>query len=154
MSRNTGGRRIAPAAGALVTALIATLALAPAALATPQTRVNFFKYNPSDTTHHALIFNATNTGTNPYNDFYIELTQTTKISNVVLRIGSAAYTNVCVAKNGGWPAIQCSAPTLLKPGTTFGIRFNTSTVYPAGSQNLWFADDKTGATNGEFDGPA
>jgi hypothetical protein len=157
MSRSSPGRRIAPVAGAVVTALIAAMALAPAALASPQTRVNFFKYNPNDATHHALWFNATNTGTNPYLDFEIELTQTTKISNVVLYItGSKTPHYVCTAQNGGWPAITCNSlpPTLLKPGTTFGIQFKTSTVYPAGSQNLWFADDQaSGANEGEFDGP-
>src|SRR6476646_5137560 len=115
MSRTIGGRRIAPAAGALVTALTAVMAFAPAALASPQTRVNSFKYDATDATHHALIFNATNSGKNAYQDFYIELTQTTKISNVVLIIGKNTYPKVCVAQNGGWPAIQCTTG-LLKPG--------------------------------------
>jgi hypothetical protein len=157
MSRTSGSRRFAPVVGALVTALIAVMALAPAALASPQTRVNFFKYNTADSTHHALIFNATNTGANPLQDFAIELTATTKISNVVLYVTGVKTPNTtaCVAQNGGWPAIQCTLPAgLIKPGGTFGIRFNTSTVYPAGSQNMWFADDKTGANEGEFDGPA
>lgn len=156
MSR-ISGRRIAPVLGALVTALIAAMAIAPVALASPQTRVNSFKYNPSDATHHALIFNATNTAANPMQDFDIELTQTTKISNVVLYVTGVKtpYATTCVPKNGGWPAIDCTLPAnLIKPGTTFGIRFNTSTVYPAGSQNMWFADDSTGANEGEFDGPA
>jgi hypothetical protein len=153
MRRTSGGRRIGPGVGALVAAVIGVMAFAPAALASPQTRVNSFTYNPTDTTHHALIFNATNTGKNAYQDFYIELTQTTKISNVVLKVGKYTYPKKCVAQNGGWPAIQCTT-TLLKPGTTFTITFSTSTVYPAGSQNLWFADDSTGASNGEFDGPA
>jgi hypothetical protein len=153
--RRTFGRRIAPAVGVFVTATIAAMALAPVALASPQARVNSFTYNPADATHHALIFNATNTGANPYQDFYIELTQNTKISNPVLFIGKVSYKSVCVAKNGGWPAIDCTPPaTLLTPGKTFSIKFTTSTVYPAGSQNMWFADDKTGANEGEFDGPA
>ena len=156
MSRTSRARRIAPGIGALVTVAVAAMALAPAALASPQTKVNFFRYAPQDTTNHELWMNATNTGANAYQDFEIELTQTTKISNVVLNIGKTSYKNYCVAENGGWPAISCSSlpPTLLKPGTTFGLVFFTSTVYPAGSQNLWFADDKaTGANEGEFDGP-
>jgi hypothetical protein len=159
MRRTLSGRRIAPAVGALVTATVAAVAFAPAAFSKtqppkPQTRVNSFTYDTTDATHHKLIFNATNTGKNAYNDFYIELTQTTKISNLVLVIGTTTYTNKCVAENGGWPAIQCSVPALLTPGTTFTLKFSTSTVYPAGSQNLWFADDANGANSGEFDGPA
>jgi hypothetical protein len=155
MRRTSRGRRIAPGIGALVTAVIAVMAFAPAALASPQTRVNSFRYNPTDTTHHALIFNATNTGANPFMDFDIQLTQTTKISNPVLFIGKVSYKSICKAQNGGWPAIACGPlpATLLTPGKTFSIRFTTSTVYPAGSQNMWFADDKTGANEGEFDGP-
>src|SRR5690349_24112111 len=106
MSRTSRGRRIAPVVGAVLAALVAAMAFAPAALASPQTNVNFFKYNPADATHHALIFNATNTGANPYLDFEIELTQTTKISNVVLYVGKTAYKTTCVAQNGGWPAIS------------------------------------------------
>ena len=155
MSRTSRARRIAPGLGALGTALVAAMVLAPAAFASPQTKVNFFKYAPQDTTHHELWMNATNTGAYAYQDFEIELTQTTKISNVVLNVGKASYKTYCVAQNGGWPAIDCTLPAgLLKPGTTFGLVFFTSTVYPAGSQNLWFADDpQTGANEGEFDGP-
>jgi hypothetical protein len=43
---------------------------------------------------------------------------------------------------------------LITPGTTFTINFQTSTVYPAGSSNIWFADDKTGANEAEFNGPS
>ena len=53
----------------------------------------------------------------------------------------------------GRPSLARLPATLLTPGKTFSIKFTTSTVYPAGSQNLWFADDKTGANEGEFDGP-
>ena len=133
------------------------MALAPAAFASPQTKVNFFKYNPADATHHALWFNATNTGANPYQDFEIELTQNTKISNVVLYIvGKKRHT-----RPSAWPRTAVGRPSTARfrrpcssRGRRSGIKFNTSTVYPAGSQNLWFADDQqTGANEGEFDGP-
>jgi hypothetical protein len=162
MSITYSGRRVAPLLG-LVAAIIAVLALAPAAFAAtkpaapkPQvrTQVNSFAYNAADATHHQLVFNATNTGTYGYQVFYVMLTQVTKVSNVMLSVGTTQYKGKCVAMNGGFPAIQCTAPTVMTPGTSFSISFTTSTVYPAGSTSMWFADDQTGAGSGSFVGPA
>jgi hypothetical protein len=156
MSITSHGRRVAPVLG-IVTALIAMLALAPAAFAARsqvRTQVNSFTYNAADATHHQLVFNATNTGLYGYQVFYVELTQVTKISNVMLSVGSTQYKGKCLALNGGFPAIQCTAPTIMTPGTPFTISFSTSTVYPAGSTSMWFADDQTGAGMGSFIGPA
>jgi hypothetical protein len=160
MSSTSGGRRVAPLVG-IVTAMIAVLALAPAAFAaTPRvakpkvgTQVNSFTYNAADPTHHQLVFNGTNTGAYGYQVFFIELSQVTKISNVMLSVGTTQYKGSCVALNGGFPAIQCAAPTVMTPGKAFTISFTTSTVYPAGSTSLWFADDQTGAGSGSFIGP-
>jgi hypothetical protein len=157
MSSTSRGRRVAPLLG-IVTAMIAVLALAPAAFAsTPKpkvgTQVNSFTYNAADATHHQLVFNATNTGAYGYQVFYVMLTQVTKISNVMLSVGPTKYAGKCVAMNGGFPAIQCTAPTIMTPGTPFTISFTTSTVYPAGSTSMWFADDQTGAGSGSFIGP-
>jgi hypothetical protein len=153
-----GGRRVAPLLG-LVTALIAVLALAPAAFAATakpkvSTQVNSFTYNAADPTHHQLVFNATNTGVYGYQVFYVMLTQVTKVSNPMLSVGTTQYKGKCVALNGGFPAIQCTAPAIMTPGTAFSISFTTSTVYPAGSTSMWFADDQTGAGSGSFIGPA
>jgi hypothetical protein len=157
MSITSRGRRVAPLLG-LVTAMIAVLALAPAAFAAsrPQvrTQVNSFTYNAADATHHQLVFNATNTGIYGYQVFYVMLTQVTKVSNPMLSVGTTQYKGKCVALNGGFPAIQCTAPTIMTPGTPFSISFTTSTVYPAGSTSMWFADDQTGAGSGSFIGPA
>jgi hypothetical protein len=161
MSITSRGRRVAPLLG-LATAMIAVLALAPAAFAAakpaaprPQvrTQVNSFSYNAADATHHQLVFNATNTGTYGYQVFYVMLTQVTKVSNVMLSVGTTQYKGKCVALNGGFPAIECTAPTVMTPGTPFSISFTTSTVYPAGSTSMWFADDQTGAGSGSFIGP-
>jgi hypothetical protein len=161
MSITSGGRRVAPLLG-LVAAMIAVLALAPAAFAATKpapkpavrTQVNSFSYNAADATHHQLVFNATNTGTYGYQVFYVMLTQVTKVSNPMLSVGTTQYKGKCVALNGGFPAIQCTAPTIMTPGTPFSISFTTSTVYPAGSTSMWFADDQTGAGSGSFIGPA
>jgi hypothetical protein len=158
MSSTSRGRRVAPLLG-LVTAMIAVLALAPAAFAStpkPQvrTQVNSFTYNAADPTHHQLVFNATNTGVYGYQVFYVMLTQVTKVSNPMLSVGTTQYKGKCVALNGGFPAIQCTAPAIMTPGTPFSISFTTSTVYPAGSTSMWFADDQTGAGSGSFIGPA
>lgn len=162
MSITSRGRRVAPLLG-LVTAMIAVLALAPSAFAAtkaaapkPQvrTQVNSFSYNAADATHHQLVFNATNTGTYGYQVFYVMLTQVTKVSNPMLSVGTTQYKGKCVALNGGFPAIECTAPTIMTPGTPFSISFTTSTVYPAGSTSMWFADDQTGAGSGSFIGPA
>jgi hypothetical protein len=162
MSITSSGRRVAPLLG-LVAAIIAVLALAPAAFAAtkpaapkPQvrTQVNSFAYNAADATHHQLVLNATNTGVYGYQVFFVELTQVTKISNVMLSVGTTQYKGKCIAMNGGFPAIQCTAPTVMTPGTAFSISFTTSTVYPAGSTSMWFADDQTGAGSGSFVGPA
>ena len=161
MSSTSRGRRVAPLLG-IVTAMIAVLALAPAAFAAtktaapkPQvrTQVNSFTYNAADATHHQLVFNATNTGTYGYQVFYVMLTQVTKVSNVMLSVGTTQYKGKCVALNGGFPAIECTAPTVMTPGTPFSISFSTSTVSPAGSTSMWFADDQTGAGSGSFIGP-
>ena len=162
MSSTSRGRRVAPLLG-IVTAMIAVLALAPAAFAAAPktsvpkpkvgTQVNSFTYNAADATHHQLVFNGTNTGAYGYQVFFIELTQVTKISNVMLSVGTTQYKGKCVALNGGFPAIECTAPTVMTPGTPFSISFSTSTVYPAGSTSMWFADDQTGAGSGSFIGP-
>jgi hypothetical protein len=159
MSSTIGGRRVAPALVALVTALIAALALAPGAFARPNAKVTSFKYDPTDATHHRLIFSGTNTGTNigslGWDTFYLELTQTTKISNAMLTVGTTQYPGVCVGVNGGWPVVKCTPPTtLLTPGTSFTITFTTSTVYPAGSTSMWWADDHSGPNVGTFVGPS
>ena len=159
MSITSRGRRVAPVLGALVAAMIAVLALAPATFAAAPkpkvaTKVNSFTYNAADATHHQLVFNATNTGTYGYQVFYVMLTQVTKVSNVMLSVGTTQYKGKCVALNGGFPAIECTAPTVMTPGTPFSISFTTSTVYPAGSTSMWFADDQSGAGSGSFIGPA
>jgi hypothetical protein len=155
MSTTHGRRRFVPVFGALFAVMVAVLALAPAALAKPNTKTNFFKYDPTDTTHKSLIESATNTGKNPLDVYDIELTQNNmKLSSVMLTIGTTQYPGVCTAQNGGFPVVQCLPKgNTMAPGVTWTITFKTNTVYAAGSQNIWFADDKSGANNGAFTGP-
>jgi hypothetical protein len=154
MSRTKGLRRIVPAIGALVTTMAAALAIAPAALAIPHATVSPFTYASSDATKHTLSVTATNTGSNPLDVFDLLVMQSTKLSNVTLTVGTTQYPKVCTAINGGFPVVQCTPPaTLMTKGATWTITFKTSTVYPAGSTSMWFADDKTGANNGALTGP-
>ena len=132
---------------------VAALAFVPAASAIPSPTVNSFTYTQGSSPQ-ALTVQATNTGSNELQVFAIELTATTTLKNVALTVGGTNHAGVCVAKNGGWPAIQCDFPSgLIPPGTSFTITFTAGPAYAAGSQNLWLADDATGANEGEFDGP-
>jgi hypothetical protein len=134
-------------------AVVAALAFVPAASALPSPTVSSFTYTEGSSPQ-ALTVQATNSGTNALQVFAIELTATTTLKNVALTVGGTSHSGVCTAQNGGWPAIQCNFPAgLVPPGTAFTITFTASPAYPAGSQNLWFADDATGANSGEFDGP-
>jgi hypothetical protein len=139
--------------GVSAAAAAAALTFVPAASALPSPTVSSFTY-AQGSSPQALTVQATNTGSNELQVFAFELTATTTLKNVALTVGGVSHSGVCAAHNGGWPAIQCNFPAGLIPaGTAFTVTFTASPAYPAGSQNLWFADDATGANSGEFDGP-
>jgi hypothetical protein len=156
MHRITGSGRLVRGLLGLLAGVIAPLAFASGALAAPSVAINSFTYNPSDSTHQALIVKATNTGANPLTTFAIQLARNGTARTAVLTVGSKSYSSYCQAENGGntFPAIQCNIPSGVVPAqTAFTVTFAMAPAYPANQTNIWFAGDKTGANEANFTGP-
>jgi hypothetical protein len=139
----------------VVTALV-SLTAAQAAQAAPSVAINSFTYNPSDSSNQSLILKATNTGSAALDTFAVQLDANGTVRNVVLTVGSKTYPTACQAQNSSnmFPAVQCKpAAGVLAPRAAFTITFAISPAYPANQTNIWFADDKTGANEGNFTGP-
>ena len=156
MHRITGSGLLNRGLLGLLAGVIAPLAVASAALAAPSVTINSFTYNPSDSTHQALILKATNTGANPLTTFAIQLARNGTASNAALMVGTKSYSSYCQAQNGGntFPAIQCNIPSGVLPAqTAFTVSFAMSPAYPANQTQIWFAGDKTGANEADFMGP-
>ena len=129
MHRITGSGRLVRSLLVLLAGVIAPLAFASGALAAPSVAINSFTYNPSDSTHQALIVKATNTGANPLTTFAIQLARNGTARTAVLTVGSKSYSSYCQAENGGntFPAIQCNIPSGVVPAqTAFTVTFAMS----------------------------
>src|SRR5690242_17217189 len=156
MNRISGSGLLLRASLGLAASAFATLAFASAAYAAPSVAINSFTYNPSDSTHQALILKATNNGANPLTTFAIQLARNGTGRAAVLTVAGKSYSNYCVAENSGktFPAIECNMPAGVIPaGAALTVTFAINPAYPANQVNIWFAGDKSGANEANFTGP-